>query len=69
MTEIALVLIVIQGLVCLAFLRFVHSFGAYTESQRELTKALLQTHEANRAIHHCAVQLIAEVQRAKEKIA
>ena len=50
-TVIAVAVVVAQGAAVWGFLRFVKSFGAYTESQHKLTAALLYTHESNLALH------------------
>jgi hypothetical protein len=36
----------------------VSSFGAYTESQKELASALLSVHESNRMIHEANIRLL-----------
>lgn len=60
---VAIALVVAQGLAVWAFLRFVRSFGAYTESQRALTGALLSTHESNLALHQSNQALLTELRR------
>lgn len=62
---VATALIVAQGLVVWAFLRFVKSFGAYTESQQQMTNALLYTHESNLAIHRQNQKMLEEFRRIK----
>lgn len=37
--------VVAQGFAVWGFLRFVKSFGAYTESQREFTKVLMEANQ------------------------
>lgn len=60
---VAVALVIAQGLAVWAFLRFVSSFGAYTESQRELTGALLSTHESNLALHQSNQAILTELRR------
>jgi hypothetical protein len=62
---VASALVIAQGLVVWAFLRFVKSFGSYTESQQKMTNALLYTHESNLAIHRQNQQMLEEFRRIK----
>lgn len=66
---VAVALVVAQGLAVWAFLRFVRSFGAYTESQRQLTAALLTTHESNLMIHQSNQRMLEELRKLKREVA
>ena len=56
-------LIIAQGCAVWAFLRFVKSFGDYTESQRALTTALLRVNEGSLLVHQSNVELLAKLER------
>lgn len=61
-----------QGAVVWMFLRFVKTFGRYTESQQEFTKALLFTHESNLIVHQHNVKVLEELRALRthqEKVA
>lgn len=58
MMVIAIALILAQSAAVWAFLRFVHSFGAYTETQKSLTQALLYTHESNLLVHQTNLRVL-----------
>jgi len=62
---VAIALVLAQGAAVWAFLHFVRSFGAYTESQRQLTAALLTTHESNLLLHRAQVQMLEELRALK----
>ena len=62
---IAAAIIIAQGLVMWGLLRFVKSFGAYTESQKELAAALLSVHESNRMIHEANVRMFESLRMLK----
>lgn len=62
-SALAASLVVAQGVVVWGFLRFVRSFGAYTESQERFTKALLTTHESNLIVHQQNIKALGELQR------
>jgi hypothetical protein len=62
---VAAALILAQGAAVWAFLQFVTSFGAYTESHRQLTAALLTTHESNLLLHRAQVQMLEELRAMK----
>ena len=64
-TIVACGLVLAQGAAVWAFLRFVKSFGAYTESQRQLTAAILTTHESNLTLHRAQVQILEELRALK----
>lgn len=64
-TLVASALILAQGAAVWAFLRFVKSFGGYTESNRQLTAALLTTHESNLLLHRAQVQMLEELRQLK----
>jgi hypothetical protein len=63
--SVALALIVVQGLAIMAFLKFVKSFGTYAETQRQLTAAILTTHESNLLLHREQVRMLEELRQAK----
>jgi hypothetical protein len=74
-TLIACAVMLAQGAAVWAFLRFVKSFGAYTESQRQLTSALMATHESNLLLHRAQLathdtqmQMLAEVRQLHAKV-
>lgn len=54
----ALALVIGQGLVVLVFLLMARSIGAYTHAQRDLAKALLDTHEINLLVHQRNLQVL-----------
>jgi hypothetical protein len=58
---VAVALVVAQGLAVWAFLRFVKTFGAYTESQQKMTNALLYTHESNLLLHQETKKMLEEL--------
>jgi hypothetical protein len=60
---IACLVVVGQGLVFWGFLKFVKSFGAYTESYRSMTTALLATHETNVLLHRENERILEELKR------
>jgi len=60
---LAAALIVASGLAVWAFLRFVKSFGAYTESYRQLAAAILTTHESNLLLHRANMKVFEELQK------
>ena len=62
MIVIAIALMLAQGAAVWGFLRFVQSFGAYTESQKSLTQALLYTHESNLLLHQTNLRLLEKLQ-------
>lgn len=62
---VASAVILAQGAAVWGFLRFVKSFGAYTESQRQLTAALLTTHESNLLLHRAQVEMLEELRQLK----
>lgn len=71
-TIVACALVLAQGLAVFAFLRFVHSFGAYTESQSHLSTAMLALHESNLLLHQTNLRVLEELkahQMRQEKIA
>jgi flagellar biogenesis protein FliO len=55
---VAIALVLAQGCAVWAFLRFVKSFGAYTESHQAMTNALLYTHESNCLVHQANLQVL-----------
>lgn len=68
---VAAALVLAQGFAVLAFLRFVKSFGSYTESQQQMTNAILSVHESNLLLHQTNLRLLDALgaQRTKERIA
>lgn len=60
---VAAALLLAQGCAVWAFLRFVKSFGDYTESQRSLTTALLRVNEGSLLVHQSNVELLAKLER------
>lgn len=58
---VACALVLAQACAVWAFLRFVKSFGAYTVSQREMTNALLYTHESSLLIHQQQQKILEEL--------
>lgn len=60
---VACALVAAQGAAVWGFLRFVKSFGAYTESQKSLTAALLTTHESNLLLHRENVRILEELRK------
>lgn len=64
---IAGALICAQGCAVWAFIRFVRSFGDYTESQRAFTKSLMEVHASNVLLHERTVELIEAVKRSQQK--
>lgn len=58
---VACALVIAQGLAVLAFLRFVKSFGAYTESHQKMTNALIYTHESSLLIHQQQQKILEEL--------
>lgn len=61
-TILAIAMILAQGAAVWGFLRFVKSFGAYTEAQQALTSAILSTHELNLALHRENQRILEELQ-------
>lgn len=59
---LAISMILAQAAAVWGFLRFVKSFGAYTEAQQELTSAILSTHELNLALHRENQRILEELQ-------
>jgi len=59
---VAIGLVLAQGCAVWAFLRFVKSFGAYTESHQAMTNALLYTHESNCLVHEANLKVLAKLQ-------
>jgi competence protein ComGF len=57
---LAVALIVLQALVFWALLRFVKSFGAYTETMRTNANTLLYVHESNLALHRATMAALEE---------
>ena len=62
-------IIIAQGLVMWGLLRFVNSFGAYTESQKELASALLSVHESNRMIHEANQRMFEHMRTLRKEVA
>jgi hypothetical protein len=62
---VAIGLIVVQGVAIIAFLKFVKSFGTYAETQRQLTAAILTTHESNLLLHREQVRMLEELRSVK----
>lgn len=60
-TIVACALVLAQACAVLAFLRFVKSFGAYTQSQQQMTNALLYTHESSVLIHQQQQKILEEL--------
>jgi len=60
---VAIGLILVQGFAILAFLKFVKSFGAFADSQRQLTAAILTTNESNILLHRENVRILEELRR------
>lgn len=60
-TVVAVALILAQGFAVWAFLKFVKTFGAYTESQRAFTKALLETNQNSLMVHESNVRLLEKI--------
>lgn len=63
---LATVLIVGEGCVVLTFLWFVRSFGAFAQAQRDVAKALLDTHEVNLLVHQRNLQVLEELRGIKK---
>jgi hypothetical protein len=55
--------ILAQGWAVWAFLKFVKSFGAYTESQVKVYQQLHAMHQANVLLHEETARLLAELKR------
>lgn len=66
-TVLAISMILAQAAAVWGFLRFVKSFGAYTESQQQMTNALLYTHESNLLVHQANLRVLAELQQLHRK--
>jgi len=68
---IAAVVIVAQGAAVWAFLKFVKSFGAYTEAQVKVYQQLHAMHQANLLLHEETARMVAELKRVhrEEKVA
>ena len=65
-------LVLAQGCAVWAFLRFVRSFGDYTESQRAFTKAILEVNENYLLMHQSHVALLEKLKQrepAQERVA
>ena len=60
---IAIAAILAQGFVVLAFLKFVKSFGKYTESQTQLTAAILTVHKSNLMLHRFNMLILEELRK------
>jgi hypothetical protein len=58
---LAAAVVIAQGFAVWGFLRFVKSFGAYTESQQAMTRALLHAHESNLALHEQNISILQEL--------
>ena len=66
-TILAIGIILAQAAAVWGFLRFVKSFGAYTESQQQMTNALLYTHESNMLVHQANLRVLGELQKLHER--
>jgi hypothetical protein len=64
---LAAALILAQGFAVWGFLRFVRSFGAYTESQAHLTAAILTVHESNLLLHREQVRVLEELRAMQHR--
>lgn len=60
---VAAALVLAQGCAVWAFLRFVRSFGDYTESQRAFTKAILEVNQNYLLMHQSHVELLEKLQQ------
>lgn len=61
-------LILAQGCAVWAFLRFVRSFGSYTESQRDLTKALLEVNQGSLLVHQSNVEVLKKLETMQARL-
>ena len=57
------ILVLGQGIVVWAILRFVKSFGALVQAQAEWTKTLLYAHETNAAVHESNLRILQELRK------
>ena len=55
---VALAAVLVQGAIVFAFLKFVKSFGRYSEAQRQLTETLILTHQINLQLHQQNVKIL-----------
>ena len=55
---LVILLVVLQGLVALAFLRLARSFGAYTRAHQASTEALREVNESNLALHELNAKIL-----------
>lgn len=65
-TILAIAIILAQCAAVWGFLRFVKSFGAYTESQQAFTSAILSTHELNMALHRENQRILEELKSLRK---
>lgn len=60
--------LIATGAAVWSLVRFTKSFGAFAESQRDLTKVLWQVNETNLALHQSNIRLLERIERAQQQL-